>query len=87
MNGLKKTKIITMKKVKSAVTEKDTTKKDLEFPRLMKASNPDNIVLMTEYGKGVVLFSSIEYEIGYLSSIWNMDIFSDFDGEITLKNE
>jgi len=82
-----------MGKVISVVTE-NVTKKEHEFPKLMKDKYTSLIVLMIAPGSGCIVSGIISgflginsYSIGKYLNEWNMDSFIDFHGEVTLKNE
>jgi hypothetical protein len=67
--------------------EFNQNKKQKSFPKLM-ISNDGQIVLFIIQSIGTVVYSnSNNCKVGYYSNAWNMDIYNDFDGEITLKNE
>jgi len=71
------------------VTVKDKTeKKELPYPKLMKHITNDIVVLFREKKFGVVIFdnSCIPYETGMVFDNLNMEVFTDFHGEITLSN-
>lgn len=63
--------------------------KEQSFPCLMQHKLSDIIVLFVEYGKGTVIgayLPNYEKNIGYYSSLFSMEEFEPFHGEITLKN-
>lgn len=77
--------------VTATITPDDPTPKS--FPKLMilNSTHPysGRIVLFTEERKGTVIRLSVNEDyltVGYFDTKWNMDIFSDFSGTITLKN-
>ena len=63
------------------------------FPKLMIATKqdiPDKgiIVLFTEKCKGFVVYTPNDYRpLGYSSTSFVMECFTDFDGSITLSND
>jgi hypothetical protein len=60
-----------------------------KFPKLMMSiCGSKEIVFMVKEKTGVVIFSepSSEYRIGYCGASWNMNVFKDYDEQITLKN-
>lgn len=63
--------------------ELDTTK-DLTYPRMMKSDT--KLVLFRSPGKGTILDSYNEDEVGLYSEDFNMDLFEDFEGKLVLKN-
>ena len=58
------------------------------FPRLMK-SKQGSVILFINYGSGTVLYASKEgpNSFGEFSNSWNMSLFSDYHGVITLSND
>lgn len=62
--------------------------KNIPFPKLMKSTINEAIVLFYKDGEGIVVSNSNdgEYRLGYLSSTWIMQNFRDFNGSITLQN-
>ena len=59
------------------------SKKDLDFPKLMKGSTSSVIVLFHEYRKGQV----VNGQCSDYHEEFNMDFFEDFYGTINLSNE
>lgn len=58
--------------------------KDLPFPKLMKSTRSDKVVLFEKYRCGTVV--SDHKDMGMYSEIWLMQNFRDFDGSVTLEN-
>ena len=60
------------------------------YPRLMMSSLSGVVVLFWTAGKGTVVNSGNGAEstdvVGDYSQIWNMDVFVDFKGTVTLSN-
>lgn len=52
------------------------------FPKLMIAQG-ELIVLMQEPGLGVAISGD---RVGETSKAWNMSVFQDFNGEVTIAN-
>lgn len=64
------------------------SKKKQNYPKLMISNDNDFVVLFTDRGHGFVVHSSKgDREIGFVSVDWNMNIFEDFNGDLTLRNE
>lgn len=63
--------------------------KDLTFPCLMIAGNPDLVVLFRAKGRGAVVHAEkgAGYKVGDVSISWDMPSFTPFFGSITLSNE
>lgn len=62
-------------------------KKEKDFPKLM-ANEEGTVVLFTSSGKGICLVAKYEDEyVGEYSIKWNKNIFTDFEGSITLSND
>lgn len=59
------------------------------FPKLMRAKVAGEIVLFFGSGFGVRLWikENDSRKIGYSSSCWDMDIFEDFHGSLTIEND
>jgi hypothetical protein len=65
------------------------------FPKLMKqieGMSKGAIILMAEYGKGIVVSSADKRPIGEYdgfgeNSNWHMESFEDFEGTVTLSND
>lgn len=58
-----------------------------DFPKLMKSTFSDTIVLMTSYGTGTVVMCEKGFHgIGHYSNIWDMSVFEDYDGSVVLQN-
>lgn len=72
-----------MGKVKCTETKKPTLKL---FPRLMRNDKNGWVILMAKWGKGTVVYGQDDM-IGHYSENWAIDDFSDYDGQITIKNE
>jgi len=73
--------------MKAVINEKETPVK-YEYPCLMIASkSTDIIVLMSEYGKGVIVGNDNALPLGAFKPDWNMDNFTPFTGTITLSND
>lgn len=75
-------------------TKKKAPPKKIDFPKLMKCKVEDSdlrqrlIVLFNAPETGVVIEPCRGvYATGYWSSIWDMNSFEDFDGEITISNK
>ena len=70
---------------------KATKNKENGFPKLMISSLNGGIVLMTsrngDNGTGTMVVSKGEYPIGDYDTIWDMSVFSDFEGSVTLEND
>lgn len=73
--------------MKVEVKEKGN-KIEIKYPCLMKSSNYGVIVLFISQKCGTCLdVGHSNNELGEYSDYWDMDCFSPFDGEITLKND
>lgn len=63
------------------------TQEEKPFPKLMINLYKNVIVLMSERKCGTVVYSTTKaYEIGYYSTDWFMDNFTDYNEPITLQN-
>ena len=65
-------------------------KHHLPFPKLVKYSNIEGtcIVLMHELERGTVVYSTnSKYSVGHFSNDWNMCVFEDFHGTLTINND
>ena len=69
------------------IEAKADTKKSSSYPKLMISKEDGAIVLFTGYEEGVCLRVGEDDVFGEHSSVWNMSVFSDFNGSITLSNE
>ena len=60
----------------------------LNFPKLMESVNSSTVVLFTSPSYGTVVNSGTEglYELGYISTNWEMSEFKDYEGRIILEN-
>lgn len=58
---------------------------NITFPRLM-ISEDNKVVLFRELGKGTIIDSAVESEIGIYSESFNMEMFHDFTQQIVLTN-
>ena len=56
------------------------------FPKLMIADK-GMIVFFTKPEAGVIIQPEADYEVGEYQEGFNMKYFSDYEGEITLRNE
>ena len=76
--------------MKSKVKKADDKKKKL-FPKLMECINPSNlglIVFFEKDGRGQVLNRGLgTYYEGYVSNVWSINDFIDFEGSVTLSND
>lgn len=70
--------------IKVSVGEPKTQEK--KFPKLMKHKDGD-IFYMVSYGIGLPLIGVWDWDTKHLATNWNMDLFTDYNEEITLKNE
>ena len=71
------------------ITVNNKEKQSKEYPKLMiyKKENREVIVLVKEYGKGTYLKDTLGLnDVGDYCESLNMDVFEDFEGEITLSN-
>ena len=59
--------------------------KEKEYPKLMIGKN-GCIVLFTDDRFGTLIQTKDYKEVGHFSSGWAMEYFTDYEGEITLKN-
>ena len=70
---------------------KNGTQNNLPFPKLMLLNDGDiatTIVLMYATGSGVVVYTKDHRtHIGEHTTTWNMKIFEDFHGTLTLSND
>lgn len=58
------------------------------FPRLLKSNVDGVVVLFTGDSIGTVVGEgSVDKPLGFFSDDWNMKLFGDFTGTITLSNE
>ena len=66
-------------------------KKEKPFPKLMECINPSNlglIVFFEKDGRGQVLNRGLgTYYEGYVSNVWLINDFIDFEGSVTLSND
>jgi hypothetical protein len=68
------------------VTVVKVEKKEVKpFPKLMIAFDGD-IVFFTGYEVGISLLKSAGIKHLYLTN-WNMDVFQDYNEELTIKNK
>ena len=71
----------------------ESPKKINRFPRLMKSINNHHIVLFTRAREGVCIGNakpstrSRGVDIGYGSDSWNMNLFENYSGTLTLEND
>ena len=68
------------------VSAKEEVVKVINYPKLM-VDEDDMIVLFDEYQEGFVVRTKSGYNLCYYSNAWDMQEFTDYNGEITLKNE
>ena len=62
--------------------------KSINFPRLMINKSSGKIVLMDDYGSGMVMLQGSSADpVGFYSNEWVMGIYENFDGEVTLNND
>ena len=61
--------------------------KELDFPKLMKSTDSSLVILFTGTQKGTVLIEDDNWDVGHNSCGWYMLGFTDFKGELTLKNK
>ncbi|HKM07624.1 MAG TPA: hypothetical protein VJ869_11605 [Sphaerochaeta sp.] len=75
----------------NATKSKNIPTAESKFPRLMVSSKSKSIVLMTSVngnkGTGMMVVSHGENPIGNYEEIWDMSVFSDFKGSVTLEND
>lgn len=60
------------------------------FPKLMKHSHHELVVLMTETGVGTVVYRTVDSEaprLGKHSCSWVMENFENFGGQVLLEND
>jgi hypothetical protein len=69
--------------MKTKVLNGESKKKD--FPKLM-ISESGNIILFKKWGVGTIIVSESNENIGNHYTDFAMELFSDFDGEILLRN-
>jgi len=62
-----------------------TKRKALPYPKLM-TDGEGLIVLMYCDGIGTVVTGSLAYTTGFHYSLWRMEAFKDFEGEVLLSN-
>ena len=68
--------------------EPNGTAAELKFPKLMREVKSGSIVLFEAPGEGVLLVDKgLDPAEGYHFEGFNMSLFTDFYGEITLKNK
>lgn len=69
---------------------KSETTKGNEFPKLMINLPSEGIVLMISsngsVGKGMVVRKGNYTSVGDYIENWNMEIFTDYEGSVTLTN-
>ncbi len=71
--------------MKSVKNDKET--KEPTYPKLMKATNTEEVVLFTEESNGIVVCMGVTGQgLGYASRAWNMSVFEDYTGEVILSN-
>lgn len=71
--------------MKSRVTLRSSLPKP--FPKLMKSTIDEQIVLFSTPRSGVVVSTKDINFVGRHYNMWVMDHFEDFDGEVTLSND
>ncbi len=73
--------------IQAKVVEPTSPKK--QFPKLMKHRDMNVIVLFMSEDTGAVLTTTANsaWCVGDYSSMFNPNNYTDFDGEITLKNQ
>ena len=60
--------------------------KEKEFPKLMISDYTETLVYMIERKVGIPLNDkSLSIKKGELHKTWNMDLFKDFNGTVTLS--
>ena len=69
--------------MKAKVINGENKKKD--FPKLM-ISESGNIVFFKKWKVGTIIVSENNENIGNYYTDFDMELFSDFDGEILLRN-
>lgn len=74
--------------VKSISADKGERVKRPVYPCLRISEKSGNVVLFEREGYGVVVDKGgSTYSVGYYSNDWDMDVFLDYGGSITLENE
>ena len=74
--------------MKSVINEKQDVKIEKPFPKLMRSINTNSVVLFKDNKKGTIIFETASSEhLGYFCGSWDMDVFTDFEGEIALSND
>ena len=68
------------------IKQKSKESKERKYPWLGISVN-GTIVLFTDKSRGIVLFNAAYLVLGSYSTDWDMEKFTDFEGEITLSNE
>ncbi len=71
--------------MKSEIKIKEKTR--LVYPKLMINIENDRVVLFVDDKIGTLIWESVDYYgVGHYSNNWCMDTFTEFYGEITIKN-
>jgi hypothetical protein len=76
--------------MKSELSKKEVV--ELEFTRIMISTDNEIIVLFTNTYKGSIVSvvsdpRSLTHKLGYMSLIWDMDYFEEYDGIVSLQND
>ena len=75
---------------------KDSEKKDIKFPCIMKGKDFESVIIVDRmdgrrHYSGMCIIAAPEagllYEVGTYADNWDISSFEPFDGEITLSNE
>ena len=61
--------------------------KELKFPKLMKHTMSNLVILFEGECKGTVLIGNDNYSLGHTSSGWYSNDFEDFNKKLTLTNK
>jgi hypothetical protein len=69
-------------------TATEQQQKEVPFPKLMKHKFSDSVVLFEEPKKGTIIIPSPRASggIGTVCYEWDMAVFEDFEGSLTLTN-
>jgi len=59
-------------------------KEVISYPKLMESDGL--IVLFVGASKGTAIIGNKYHPVGHSSTVWDMEVFQNFEGEIILKN-
>jgi len=63
-------------------------KRQMGYPKLMTSNPSGVVVLMIQPGRGTIVYrGNHACDVGKYFEFWESESFTDFEGEIILKNE